>query len=107
MPRAQTTSAMSPRNANPPPRHHLPMPAGDRGALPPMLTGSATPAVKSKVEQFYLSVAEIFELCDSSVLGGAARRDEGRPLRLHAALAPSDDKRRRTTSESASHDVPI
>lgn len=27
-----------------------------------MLTGSATPAVESKVEQFYLSVAEIFEL---------------------------------------------
>jgi site-specific recombinase XerC len=35
-----------------------------------MLTGSATPAVKSKVEQLYLSVAEIFELwvqrCDSA-----------------------------------------
>jgi site-specific recombinase XerC len=27
-----------------------------------MLSGSATPAVKSKVEQYYLSVAEFFEL---------------------------------------------
>jgi site-specific recombinase XerD len=57
------TLDMSPRNANPPPPDRLPVPAGgDRRALPPMLAGSATPAVKSKVEQFYLSVAQLFEL---------------------------------------------
>lgn len=56
-------TTMSPRNANPPPPDHLPVPVGgERRALPPMLAGSATPAVKTKVEQFYLSVAEFFEL---------------------------------------------
>jgi site-specific recombinase XerD len=54
---------MSPRSANPPPPDRLPAPTGgNRRSLPPMLTGSATPAVKSKVDQFYLSVGEIFEL---------------------------------------------
>ena len=56
-------TTMSPRNANPPPPDRLPVPTGgDRRSLPPMLSGSAMPATKTKVEQFYLSVAEIFEL---------------------------------------------
>ena len=59
----QFTFDMSPRNANPPPPDRLPVPAGrDRRSLPPMLSGRATPAVSAKVQQFYLSVAELFEL---------------------------------------------
>lgn len=60
--------SMSPRNANPLPPDELPVPAagGDldaaRRSLPPMLSGSATPATKATVERFYLSVAELFEL---------------------------------------------
>ena len=54
---------MSPRNTNPAPPDHLPNPVGGvAGPLPPMIVGSATPAVKSRVEQFYRSVAELFEI---------------------------------------------
>src|SRR5437899_9087933 len=37
------------------------VPGHDRTLLPPILAGNSTPAIRERVEQFYFSVASIFE----------------------------------------------
>jgi hypothetical protein len=55
--------------------------------LPPILTGSTTGRIEERVEQFFLSVAQIFE-------AWVARRS-------------SKHKRRIAAAEGASHNMPI